>query len=288
VETNLESAKIKFDMGMLSQTDLLQFQSDMAAKETEMILQRAQFQTAIQDLKNTLNFSGNITLQAISFEEDYISKTKEIPTEKVASIIEKCIQVGKTQNHTLQTLENTRKIASANVMLAAGNSLPTIQLSLRKNWVKSWDENMKAADVGFTDSQEIGISASIPIFPIADNYADYSSAKFQKRKTTKELESTEKNIELAIESAVLNFISFAKSIEQAKLSLDYATELYAQMEERFESGMISGTELLDAEVILKNAKFSHTKAIYSYKKAKSLLMKLLSLEDKNDLYELLF
>ncbi len=86
----------------------------------------------------------------------------------------------------------------------------------------------------------------------------------------------------------LNLISYAKTVVQADVSLGYSQELFLQMEERFNNGMISSSDLLDAEVMLKNARFSKISAVYSFMKAKSELMNLLSMESQEELNKLLY
>jgi outer membrane protein TolC len=185
-------------------------------------------------------------------------------------------------------LEQSKKIANASVLMAGGNILPSVQLSFGKNWQKSWDETGSASNVGFSDSQQISLSASVPIFPVVNHVSDYISARSNQKKTNFETEASKNGIELAVESSVLNLISYAKTVVQADVSLGYSQELFLQMEERFNNGMISSTELLDAEVMLKNARFSKISAVYSFMKAKSELMNLLSMESQEKLNKLLY
>jgi outer membrane protein TolC len=288
VQTTLESAQVKFDMGMISKADLLRFQADRAAKETDMILRKNRLQLAIQDFKNTLQYKDNFTLEPVEIEETAIARLESLPYAHIETIIQTCIELMNKQNFTLQTLKQSKKIASTSVLMTGGNFLPSIQLSISKTWQKSWDETMKAADVNYNDSEEIRLSASLPLFPVINNAADYASARKKQKKVSYELISAQNSIELAIESAVLTLVSNAKTVSQADISLRYADEFYQQMEERFRNGMISGTDLLDAEVMLKNAKFAKTNGLYNFLKSKSTLMKLISLENESEMYQILF
>ena len=145
----------------------------------------------------------------------------------------------------------------------------------------------KESDSNYNDSKQLALTASIPIFPITDNFADYKKAKFEKRKTDEDYKSAESGIKLDLESSVLNLISSAKQVKASELTLNFATELHSQMEERFRNGMVSTTEILDSEVMLKSSKMSFIRSSFSFIKAKSKLILLLGMEEENEFLELL-
>lgn len=284
--TNQEIAQVRYDLGTLSMADLLKIQADKATKETELIQAETAHKIALLSLKNYLQLSEDIQLQPIDTAsyEPRIQTLSSMDESIMKTTITKVLDRGGKDNPTLLSLERSKKIADKNFYMAVGNVLPTVSFSLSKTWSKLWDETLEADDVDFDDQQTMSLNLSIPIFPLADNAANIAKVRHQRRATYLRYDSSKDGVYLQLEQSVLNLISAAKQKKAAELSLQYTDEMYRQMEERFRNGLITTTDLLDVQVMLKSAKTSYTRSIYQFITAKSALMNLLGIEDETILY----
>ena len=289
-EDNLSIAEIKFNLGAISKGDLLKFKSDHASTLTEMIQYETLYSISIQNIQNALNRTEEFELVPIKNHSDnqLLKNLQSIDIDDIGKLVIEYTKIGIEENYSLKTMKLTKKIADSTLLLSAGNFFPIIQANFSKNWSKAWNENESSNDYSFIDSQEIGISASIPILPVVNNAASYLAAKHEQRKSIYSLQNTENAINLSIKSKVLQWISSAKAMNQAEIAKQYSEEMYAQMQERFKNGMISSTEFLDAGVMLKNAKLNFSKNLYAYYKAKSSLMRALSIDNENQLNEVVY
>ncbi|MBN2829660.1 MAG: TolC family protein, partial [Candidatus Cloacimonetes bacterium] len=84
---------------------------------------------------------------------------------------------------------------------------------------------------------------------------------------------------LNLEASYLNLLSTARKLKASALSLEYSQETYNQMQERYRNGLISGTDLLDADVALNTAQVNEISSKFTYLKTRSALKKLLGLAD---------
>ncbi len=286
---NLEIAEIRYEMGTLSNVDLLKIQSDKAAKETELIQSETLYAISYSGLKNYLQYQDDFEVENFdaTIYNELIESLNTFDKKQIDDFINDCFLISLNENYSIKTLKETKNMAKKSVLMAAGNFLPILNLSYSQTWSKSWNEIQSESDSNYDDSKQLALTASIPIFPIADNFADYKKAKYEKRKTFEDYKSAESGIKLNLESSVLNLISSAKQVKASELTLNFTTELYSQMEERFKNGMVSTTDMLDSEVMLKSAKISNIKSSFSFIKAKSKLMLLLGMENENKFLELL-
>lgn len=287
--TNLEVAQVRYDLGTLSMADLLKIKADKATKETDLIQAETSYKIALLSLKNYLQMSGDIELQPVDATsyDSYIQTLSAMTEYNMKASVADVLERGGKFNPTLLSLQRSKKIADKNLYMAVGNVLPSVSFTLRKEWSKSWNETLDAGDVDFDDTQTLSLGISVPVFPLADNVANIAKVRHQRRATYLRYDSSRDGIYLQLEQSVLNLISAAKQKKAAELSLQYTDEMYRQMEERFRNGLITTTDLLDVQVMLKSARTSYTRSIYQFITAKSALMNLLGLEDETILYKTL-
>ena len=288
-ENNQQIAETRFNLGTLSYVDLLKVQSDKAAKETELLQSEMMYALNYSGLKNFLQYQEDFEVENIKIEiyKYLIDELNSIEQKQIYALNKNFSAIILNKNYTIKTIKESKNIAHKNVLVAAGNFLPTLNLNYSQTWSKNWNQEQDASDVDYDDSKELMLSASFPIFPFADNFASYKKAKYDKRKTEQDFISIEDGIKLALESAILTLISSAKQVKASELTLDFTTELHSQMEERFSSGLVSSTEMLDSEVMLKGARISNIQSYFSFLQVKAELMQLLGIEDEEEFLKLI-
>jgi len=82
-------------------------------------------------------------------------------------------------------------------------------------------------------------------------------------------------------------VSSAKQVRAAKLTLQYTTITYEQLQERFKLNMLSTLELLDAELMLSSTRMAYSNSLYTYYKNRGTLAGLLGMDDPRDLNNLI-
>ena len=162
------------------------------------------------------------------------------------------------------------------VTIASGNFLPSVNLSFHRDWAKT-----NLADE-FTESGQLMLSASVPIFPVGNNVANYIKNKSILRKVEYDTINLQNTINLTMRSVALAWISAIQSAESARLSLEYAETAWEQMNQRYINGVITSTDMLDADIMLSNANFAYTSSRYNILRFKSSLKHLLNIESDED------
>jgi outer membrane protein TolC len=164
-------------------------------------------------------------------------------------------------------------MAKNNYLGAYGAFVPSINLSYGTSWQKT------ELDDDFSDSSTLSLSASVPIFPLADTGLSIASRRHSLKSAQYNQTNTDQSVNLAIRQSYLNLTAAARSIASAKLSLTYAANLYQQNLVRFENNAISSTQLLDASLMLSNANQFYTSSIYSFLSSRTALMQQIGTMD---------
>jgi outer membrane protein len=280
---NLEIAQAKLDAGIFSQAEYLQMRSEKLSSELDLINMQNAYELSKLDLANYLGYKSDFEVEEFDMAsyQSILQVLREINASGQKNLEKQLLLLGEKQNTTLNIsrigIDNAHKAKT----MAAGNLLPSLNLSYSYDWANS---NLEE---DFEGSSTLAVVASLPIFPIADNVLDYQSARYDLKSTENTHECTQNSIILAIRSSVLNLFTSARKVESAEVSNELAWETWHQMRERFEQGLLSASDLLSAEVMVLNSDYNYIAAQQGFLESMSSLVQLLSLEDKEQLINII-
>ncbi len=275
--TNLEIAQIKYDNGNLSRADLLNLQSEQAAKEISLLQMENLYSISLLSLANFLQLPEIDALEEIDLTEHQfvLAYLQESDPDQLERLLNSILNTGLEGSPALKISELAVKSSQKSLLMAAGKFLPSLNLQYSKNWIKYDFEDE------YNDSGQLGIYLSVPIFPIIDNGLEVAQANYQLKRSRYDFTSAEDNIKLGLKSTVLNLITAAKTVNSSQLALNYAEETYLQMQERFSSGLISSNDLLSAEIMYTSAQNQNVTSIYDFLRARSELRLQTGIEADN-------
>jgi len=120
---NLEITQIKYDTGIISDAELLQMQSENAAKEAALIDAEMYYQISSVDLVNYCGLEDKVLIPvAVSFENPLEKVMDSSDPYMISQNLEEiCLQ----RNLTLKTLERTLSLEKLNKMMVITDNLPT-------------------------------------------------------------------------------------------------------------------------------------------------------------------
>ena len=285
-ENNLAITQVKVQAGTISKAELLQLQSEQASKEVDAIQAENRLQNSYQDLMNYIQIFklGKLEKIELNQHQELIDILKELKRKQTEDLIAKVAKVAKKQNPNIKISHISKSTSQKNVWMAAGNFLPSVNLSYSKSWDDS-DIPMRASD--YTQSDYIGLNVSVPIFPIANNGLNLAKANYNLRKAEYNSQSAENMILLGIQNSLYTLIANAKMIDSARMAYEYAQVTNEQMQERYKNGLISTNDLLSAALLLNSSRTQYTSAKYNFLKAKTSLLQQLGTDDRNYLNKLI-
>jgi|GEM_PF-1914585 len=112
-----------------------------------------------------------------------------------------------------------------------------------------------------------GLSASLsyPLFDGGVNYAKYKADKSSLEIAGLNVEKLKRDLAEEIYSAFIDFNRIYGELELYKLQVDLAKESLALIKDRYQSGISSFLDLIDAELNYTTAELGYYQAIYDYK-----------------------
>ncbi len=284
-DQRVQDSQTRFAQGTISKAELLQVQADAADKKVSLIQAQLSYDVSYKDLKNYLLLSDDFEIDVEiddSFESE-ISELNMIDSVNMDTLVDRIVTFSNSNSNTMKMLELSTSISKTNVNMAVGNFMPTLNLSY--SYTNSGDAREDWSEYPW--SSTLSVSASLPIFPLVDSYSDVQKAKADYRKAEYDFIDSKNGNALGVESSLLSLLSSARKYEASKLSLEYSEETFKQMQARYNNGLLSSTDLLDAEVMYKSSRMNAVSSKFDYLKAKSTLKKQLGLSDDSRLISMI-
>ena len=198
--------------------------------------------------------------------------------DDVSALSQRALQQGRESNSALKALDGSLELSRRGMQIAKGSFLPSVVLVGTSNFNENGIDRYK-----FNNSNQIMLTASLPLLPMVGNVAEHKKAQLKYRKALLDVKAATDAVFLGTEAAVLNLVGAAKQFRANSIALEYTRQSYLQMQERFRMELISSKDLLDAELMLSAARISHSTAVFDYHKARIALMQLLAFETPQQL-----
>ena len=259
--SHLESVQKNYDVGTAKRSDVLQWQVKQKNDET-----------ALSEIGNNIDELYGFWQILLGIEEakepskidvtKYDSETlryavmEKSELEKAA--YEFLAEVEKT-SPTIQTLELAEKMMKKNYCMAKGEFLPSLNLQFSYQF-ESDDE----FDFDGEDNWNLVAALSIPIFTSGTNYSNLKKAKYDLKKTQYETESAQENYMVTAKNVFYKLITKARTVEDNKIALEFAQENHKIVNELYTQGMVTNTELMDAEAMLFGSEMNLVASYYDY------------------------
>ena len=266
---NLKNTQALFDAGLAPEYDLIR-----AKVQVENILpQVEQAKNQIKLAENALRLVVGLELSKQFIVNDSLVY-EEIPVEDFST----SSKILAERNFTLQQLELQVELQDKAVSYQFSKNYP--ELYLNGTWQTSAQENDPRSfnQWRYNNSVYVGLDLKVPIFDgwqttsrVQQAEIDLMKAKETLVKTDQQLKNQLDNVLLSIKETKNRINAYSATIEQAKLGYDISIK-------RYNNGLGTQLENIDALVALTQAKVNYLQAIYNYYDLHSQLEALLSTE----------
>ncbi|MCD4795757.1 MAG: TolC family protein [Candidatus Cloacimonetes bacterium] len=259
--SHLESVQKNYEVGTAKKSDVLQWQVKQKNDET-----------ALSEIGNNIDELYGFWQILLGAEEaekpseidvtEYDSETLQYAVmekselEKAAE--EFLTEVEKT-SPTIQTMELAEKMMEKNYCMAKGEFLPSLNLQFSYQF-ESDDE----FDFDGEDNWNLVAAFSVPIFTSGTNYSNLKKSKYDLKKTKYETEFAQENYMVTAKNVFYKLITKARTVEDNKTALEFAQENHKIVNELYTQGMVTNTELMDAEAMLFGSEMNLVASYYDY------------------------
>ena len=222
--------------GLATQSDLLKVRT----KRGEAEVKRLQADNGLTLSRMALAQLCGLPLDEVFvLDESTLGETELAGTEIDAA-------AAASQRKELQLLRETEQIARSNARLAAAGLQPTIVASAGYMYTNPYAENGISSDWKGHGFFSAGVVMNIPIAH-ADDILRYKAAKHAANAVALQTEELQEKLTLQTTQANQRLMESQQKIALAQLTCNNAAEVLRMAQESFESGMITASELMQAQ-----------------------------------------
>lgn len=252
---HLNLVQSKYDLGMVAKTDVLSSQVDLANAQDTLIQSQNNYNNAIAALNNAIGLPHETEL---ALKEGFTYK--EYPRT-----MDECLAYAIA--HRTELAQYKAKIASAqyDVQIAKGNKLPTVDLSVVQGWNDTQLPGLENSDT------LLKLTASLNVFDSGRTDSQIKQAEHSVAMVSDSANKERDSILLNVRQYYLSMKEAEKRIDTNKVSVNQAQENLDIEKVKYEVGVGTNLDLLDAVLALNSARKNEIQALYDYNTNKAKL-----------------
>ncbi len=253
--THLKLVQSRYDGGFVAKSDLLRAQVHIADLEQQLSESKSQTDIAKCMLKIAMGGAGNL--------DDTLITPLEAGKPMIGSLDE---WIGNALTHRpdFKQLKFQKQIADKERDKARAGRLPSVSLS--------GNYEINSEDFQDTGSNyTVGAVASLPLFTGGRISSKIREAEFNLKHINAMLQGMEQRICGETRQAFFTARSAWERIHVAQAAIGQSKESLRIVKNRYNSGLFTITDLLDAELMVQQSQTNHLKAIHDYRAAMTRL-----------------
>ena len=245
-------AQLSADNGLIARNDLLQVDTYLASAELQRINAQSALVIARQTLENTINKpigSDEILVEPVM--SNVIIESEEVLKDKMFQ-----------NNSQIKYLEQSYTVAKKSENMVKSSLYPTIDLkasySAYGDDVWAWSGSKGAKD----SSTTVGVTAS---WNLLNAFSGYYQSRGKKKETMAlgyTIADTKQAMTLQLNAAIETHLTALATLEQSEISVESAEENFRVIKNQYDQSAATMTDLLNASVLLNEAKVAKSNAVY--------------------------
>lgn len=255
---HLKNVQAQYDVGVVAKVDLLRSQVELAnAKQTYVKAANA------RDLAEAaLNRIVGLPM-ATSLKLDNIMVYK--PYEES---LENCLLYAEDHRPELAQAKYNVDAQKGALQVARSGHMPKVGLEASQSF---YDANKSWHGSGEKNNWAVGVGVTMNIFDSGVTLSKIHGAEADLHSAEETYRDTKDAVALDVRNNYLSLREAEKRIETTETAVEQAEEDYRIAQLRYQAGVGTNTDVIDASVALTNAKNNYLQALYDYNTSKTNL-----------------
>lgn len=270
LEKQVQDARNRFEVGDVSNFEVLRTEVDLANAQPALIRARNRFRIAVEELRQSLGFAGAEALNQIP---EFVG---ELDFRPVDYRLKTALDQALANRPDLKRLDKLAQAHDARIDVARSGRRPTVDV------VGAYQLNRASSSDRFEDSLDgwvLGLQSSWEIFDGRRSRGEIIQARSRKEQALLDYQAQELAVEVEVRRAFSNLQEAAELAEASNKVNEQAEEALRLAEARYDAGGIAQLDVLQARVSLTQARTNQLEAYYSYKVAEASLRKAIGQSD---------
>ena len=257
LERYLQDVKLQFEVGVVAKVDVLRSEVELAKAKQNLIDAQNTYDLAMANLNNIIGFPLTTVLD-VKGDLGYSRYEKELAF---------CIDTALRQRPEISQVTDAAKSAQEAITIARAGYLPTVSAVYNAGWYDS-----KFAG-GNNYNWSVYLLTNWTLLDSGLTAGKVKQAVEGYKKAQEQLKQTVDSVQLDVRQTYLSLKSAEQSIATSSSAVGLAEEDYKIKVIRYQAGVGTNLDVLDAQVALTTAKNNNLKAMYEYNNYRAKLDK---------------
>lgn len=255
-EAQLKQSQERFDAGSISKKDLLQFQSQLASDNYNLVAANNTYQTNVVNLKQLLQLPASYEMQ--------VAAPAQVEPQQAVISLPNAMEAAQETRPEVKNGEVGVSIAQVELEKIKAGRLPTVSLGANLSSGFSDNQDVKYfSQINNNFYQSLGATISIPIFSRNLNKTNIAKSKIAIKQAKLDLLNTKTVLNQQVEQAYINLRNAQAQFAAAETQLKAAEESYHITDEQLKLGAVNTVDVLQQRNTYVQALQSFVQSKYS-------------------------
>ncbi|HAK72433.1 MAG TPA: transporter [Sporomusaceae bacterium] len=247
LQEHLTSVQAKYDVGVVAKSDVLRAEVELANAQQNLIKAQNNYDLAVAGLLNTMTIDPGTEL----------ALTDTLSYQKYDKTLEDSLAAAQVRPDVAQADENV-KIAETAIKVAKSGNRPSVSVSASNGW------NGSVLPESGDDNWNVGLSASWSLFDAGSSNAKVKQADASLDKVKEQAVQVKNAAALEVRQNYLSMQEAEKRNDTNKVAVGKAEEDLVIAREKYNAGVGTNLDVIDAQLALTQAKTNEIQALYDY------------------------
>ena len=257
---HLKNAQAQFDVGVVAKIDVLRSQVELASAQQSLTKAENAYDLAISNLDNVIGLPLSTKLNL----------NEGLEYKPYNNTMDNCLTYAMANRPAVHQAEAAVDMAKAAQKIANAGNLPTVGIGATQAWAGSGLRDNDWPGLK-NDNWKVGVSVSMNIWDYGVTAAKVAEAKANVIKAQETYRQTTDGVQLSVRNYYLSLREAEKRISTSSVAVAQAEEDYKIAQIRYQAGVGTNTDVIDASVSLTNAKNNYIQALYDYNTSRAEL-----------------
>lgn len=257
LQAHLDNVIAQYNVGIVARADVLRSEVELANAQQNYITASNEYDVAEATLNNIIGTPLNTTL-----------KLKDsLQYEPYENDIAYCLAYSEQHRPELKQAEYAIDSAEAALVVARSGHMPKVYANASNNWGGNGSDWPGDDD----ENWSVGVTASMNVFDSGVTWSKIHAAQENLAKAKESQRQIKDNVELEVRTDYLNLREAEKRITTTQVAVASAEEDYHIAVVRYQAGVGTNIDVMDAQEALTQAKTNYYQALYNYNTSKAAL-----------------
>lgn len=258
LQAHLDNVIAQYNVGIVARADVLRSEVELANAKQDYITASNEYDVAEATLNNIIGTPLGTTL---------LLKDR-LQYEPYENDMAYCLAYSEQHRPELKQAEYGVDAAEAALVVARSGHMPKINAVAGNYWGGTDESNWPGDD---NDHWSVGVTASMNIFDSGVTWSKIHAAQEALVQAKENQRQIKDNVELEVRTDYLSMREAEKRISTAQVAVASAEEDYHIAVVRYQAGVGTNIDVMDAQEALTQAKTNYYQALYNYNTSKAAL-----------------